>query len=128
MKQKLIVYAIAIAICAVGFPFYWEFTHGPDSTVDKMFNGMALTGAVGYCADASVKDKVQMGLGLTIMQSGMTNDVDHDIVKTDKKDDGTATVSVKLSSSGKSATVDFTLKKEDGLFGDWKITDIAKGK
>ena len=74
MKQKLIVYTIAIAICAVGFPFYWEFTHGPDSTVDKMFNGMALTGAVGYCADASVKDKVQMGLGLTIMQSGMTKE------------------------------------------------------
>jgi len=128
MKQKIIIYAVAIAICVIGFPFYWGFTHGPDSTVDKMFDGMALTGEPGYCADATVKEKVQMGLGAIILQSGMTKDVDHDVVKTEKRDDGTATVSVKLSSEGKSAVVDFALKKEDGLLGEWKITDIVKGK
>ena len=128
MKQKIMVYAIAIVACAIGFPFYWGFTHGPDSTIEKMFDGMAIIGEPGYCVDASVKEQVQLGLGAIIMQNGLTKDVESDIVKTEKKDDGTATVSVKLSSGNKSAMVEFSLKKEEGFLGDWKITGIAKGK
>ena len=128
MKQKIITWAVAIVICAIVFPFYWNFKNGPDNTVDNMLNGVALTGEIGYCADATVKEKVQAGLGLVILQSGMKKDVEHDVVKTEKKGDGTATVSVKLSSEGKSAMVDFALKKEDGFFGEWRITGISKGK
>ena len=106
------VYAIAIVACAIGFPFYWGFTHGPDSTIEKMFDGMAITGEPGYCVDASVKEQVQLGLGAIIMQNGLTKDVESGVVKTEKKDDGTATVSVKLSSGNKSAMVEFSLKKK----------------
>ncbi len=89
MTQKIIALAVAIVIAAIGFPFYWVHTHGPDSTVDSMFNGLALTGQVGnYCTSDVVKEKVQMGLGLIILQNGMKEELDHEVSKVEKKDDG----------------------------------------
>ncbi len=129
MKQKIITWAVAIVIAAIGFPFYWVHTHGPDSTVDSLFNGLAITGEVGnYCTSDAVKEQVQVGLGLIIMQNGLKEEIEHEVAKTDKNDDGTATVAVKLTSGAKSAAVDFSLKKEEGFFGSWKISGIAKGK
>ncbi len=129
MKQKIITWAVTIVIAAIGFPFYWVHTHGPDSTVDSMFTGLAFTGEVGnYCTSDAVKEQVKMGLGLIIMQNGMKEGVEHEVAKTDKRDDGTATVAVKLTSGSKTAAVDFTLEKEEGFFGSWKISGIAKGK
>ena len=68
------------------------------------------------------------GLCMLLMQSGLTKGYEADVVKTNKADDGTATVCVKLYNGDKNAMIDFKLKKEDGFFGEWKITGTEKHK
>ena len=143
MKQKIIVYVIAIAICAVGFPFYYGFTHGPDHTIDKMFTTLMLnSGSKGkdadaaiasMCASKEVAEKIAFGVGLMLMPIVGDDGYEYDILKT-TKDGDSATVSVKLYNGDKSVVADFKLKKvKDGdplesFFGRWLLQGVEKGK
>ena len=143
MKQKIIVYVIAIAICAVGFPFYYGFTHGPDHTIDKMFTYLMLNNhskgkeadaaIAPMCASKEVAEKIALGVGIMVMPVVGKDGYEYDILKT-TKDGDSATVAVKLYSGEKSVVADFQLKKvKDGdplesLFGRWVLQGVEKGK
>ena len=143
MKQKIIIYVIAIAICTVGFPFYYGFTHGPDHTIDKMFTTLMLnSGSKGkdadaaialMCASKEVAEKIAFGVGLMLMPIVGDDGYEYDILKT-TKDGDSATVSVKLYNGDKSVVADFKLKKvKDGdplesFFGRWLLQGVEKGK
>lgn len=143
MKQKIIAYVIAIAICVIGFPFYYGFTHGPDSTVDKMFISLMLNNnskgkdaddaIVPVCASKDVAEKIAIGVGLMVMPIAGSDGYEYDIVKT-VKDGDSATVSVKLYNGEKSVLADFQLKKEkagdllETFFGKWVLQGVKKGE
>ena len=143
MKQKIIVYVIAIAICVVGFPLYYGFTHGPDHTIDKMFTCLMVnSGSHGkeaddaiapLCASKEVAEKIALGVGMLLMPIVGSDGYEYDILKT-SKDGDSATVSVKLYSGEKSVVADFKLNKvKDGdplesFFGRWVLQGVEKGK
>ena len=148
MKQKIIVYVIAIAICAVGFPFYYGFTHGPDHTIDKMFTALMINSFIDshgkkakeaddtiapMCASKEVAEKVAVGVGLLLMPIVGDDGYEYDILKT-SKDGDSATVSVKLYSGEKSVVADFKLSKVkngdplESFFGRWVLQGVEKGK
>ena len=143
MKQKVIVYVIAIAICAVGFPFYYGFTHGPDYTIDKMFTTLMInSGSTGkeaddaiasMCASKEVAEKIAVGVGMMVMPIVGSDGYEYDILKT-SKDGDSATVSVKLYSDKKSVVADFKLNKVkngdplESFFGRWVLQGVEKGK
>ena len=143
MKQKIIVYVIAIAICVAGFPLYYGFTHGPDHTIDKMFTTLMFnSGSTGkdaddaiasLCASKEVAEKIAVAVGVMLMPIVGSDGYEYDIVKT-SKDGDSATVAVKLYSGEKSVVADFQLKKvKDGdplesLFGRWILQGVEKGK
>ena len=143
MKQKVIAYVIAIAICAVGFPFYYGFTHGPDQTIDRMFTTLMLNSSskgkdadaaiASMCASKEVAEKIAVGVGIMLMPVVGKDGYEYDILKT-TKDGDSATVSVKLYNGKKSVIADFKLKKvKDGdplesFFGRWLLLGVEKGK
>ena len=143
MKQKIIVYVIAIAICAVGFPFYYGFTHGPDHTIDKMFTTLMLNNnsrgkeaddaIASMCASKEVAEKIAVGVGMMLMPIVDSDGYEYDILKTSKEGDS-AIVSVKLYSGKKSVVADFKLNKVkngdplESFFGRWVLQGVEKGK
>ena len=148
MKQKIIAYVIAIAICVVGFPFYYGFTHGPDNTIDKMFTYLMVNNFIDshgknakeaddaiapMCASKEVAEKIALGVGMMVMPIVGKDGYEYDILKT-SKDGDSATVSVKLYSGEKSVVADFKLNKvKDGdplesFFGRWVLQGVEKGK
>lgn len=143
MKQKIIAYVIAIAICAVGFPFYYGFTHGPDHTIDKMFTTLMLNNnsrgkeaddaIASMCASKEVAEKIAVGVGMMLMPIVDSDGYEYDILKTSKEGDS-AIVSVKLYSGKKSVVADFKLNKVkngdplESFFGRWVLQGVEKGK
>ena len=143
MKQKIIAYVIAIAICAVGFPFYYGFTHGPDHTIDKMFTTLMLNNnsrgkeaddaIASMCASKEVAEKITVGVGMMLMPIVDSDGYEYDILKTSKEGDS-AIVSVKLYSGKKSVVADFKLNKVkngdplESFFGRWVLQGVEKGK
>lgn len=140
---------VALAICAGVFPFYYEFKNGPDDTIDKMFTAVWLHNSLSnitkvevapddsiahLCISKDVAEQITFRLGLLLVPIiGGGERYDYDIVKT-KKDDDSATVSVKLYSSKRSVIVDFMLKKVkegdmlDRHFGRWVLHSVERGK
>jgi len=148
MKQKVMVYVIAIAICAVGFPFYYGFTHGPDHTIDKMFTYLMVNNFIDshgkkakeandaiapMCASKEAAEKIALSVGMMVMPIVGSDGYEYDILKT-IKDGDSATVSVKLYSGEKSVVADFKLNKVkngdplESFFGRWVLHGVEKGK
>ena len=139
MKQKVIAYVIAIVICAIGFPFYWQYTHSPSSRVDDMFTAVAISGLskndnaaeVAIAAPCTSKEdagKVMLGIGLLVMQNIGAKEWDYEVLDTVKNGEE-AKVRVKLYAEEhkeKSVVAVLNLKKDTGFFGDWKVSGIDK--
>ncbi len=141
MKQKIVAYVIAIAICAIGFPFYWQYKHSPSNRVDDMFTTVALSGLsksdkateaaiAAHCTSKDEAEKVMLGIGLLIMKNIGAQEWDYDVLDTAKNGDE-AKVRVKLyaeENKDKSVVAVLNLKKDAGFFGAWKISGIDKDK
>ena len=139
MKQKIIIYAAAIIICAAGFPFYWQYSHSPSNRIDDMFLTVALSGLdtsgkatdhafTYHCTSETDASRVMLGLGLMILQNIGAQEWSYDTLDTVKNGDE-AKVRVKLyaeANKDKSVVAVFTLKKTGGFLGDWKVSDIAQ--
>lgn len=140
---------VALAIFAATFPFYYEFKHGPDDTIDNMFTSLVLNKYLTkaakvevetnnvfepWCESKDVANQITLHVGLLLLPIIANGDYwEYDIIKT-HKDGDSATVSVKLYNNKKSVIVDFLLKKvKEGdmferHFGRWVLHGVEKGK
>lgn len=139
MKQKIIIWIVAIAIAVVGFPFYWQYSHSPSNRIESMFDTVALSGldtsgkatdlAFAYhCTSKTDAAHVMFGLGGIILQNIGAQEWSYDILDISKTGDE-AKVRVKIyadANKEKSVVAVFSLKKSEGLLGDWKVHSVAK--